>query len=161
MELGERAQVHVHHWQMFGKCRCILNKIIKIQLESYLTLKYMNPYGSSLEQRVSQWKEHGDVVCAATKGTATCCVLLRRAWWHAICCHEGHSDMLCAAMKGTATCCMLLWRVWQHAVCCCEGHSNMLHAAMRGIATQYMQLWGQGDILCAAIKATAMYCMQP
>jgi len=47
------AQVHVHHWQMFGKCRYILNKIIKIQLECYLTLKYMDPYGSGPEQRVS------------------------------------------------------------------------------------------------------------
>jgi hypothetical protein len=54
MELEKHAQVHVHHWQMFEKCRCILNKIIKIQLESYLTLKYINLYGSSPEQRVSQ-----------------------------------------------------------------------------------------------------------
>jgi len=68
------AQVHVHHWQMFEKCRCILNKIIKMPFKSYLSLKYMNPYGSGPEQRVSRRKEHGDVVRAAAKGTATCCM---------------------------------------------------------------------------------------
>jgi len=85
-----------------GKCKCILNKIIKIQVESYLTLKYMNPCGSGPEQRVSQQKEHSDTVCAAAKGTATCCMLPQRVRRHAACHCEGHSNVLRAAVRGTA-----------------------------------------------------------
>jgi len=57
---------------------------------------------------------HGDMLCAAMKGTAMCYVPPRRARRLAACCCKGCGNVLYATVKGMAMCCVQL-----------RGHSNV------------------------------------